>query len=99
MSRVPMRAAAAGALVLAFILVITLALTGWARAESLQYCRDYAAAAVIKADENLAFRCRYKGPRWATNYALHLNWCLAMPRPVTIRERMIRRRMIIACHG
>jgi hypothetical protein len=68
-------------------------------AEGPGYCRDYAAAAVIKADENRAFRCGYSGLRWGTNYAVHFTWCLNARRPDTIRERTARRRMIIACHG
>jgi hypothetical protein len=70
-----------------------------ASAESAFYCHEYAAAAVIKADENLAFRCGYLGPRWGTNYAVHFVWCLGAPRVDTIRERTMRRRMIVACHG
>jgi hypothetical protein len=78
---------------------ILLALGRGAVAEGLDYCHDYATAAVIKADENLAFRCRYSGPRWITNYVVHFVWCLGAPRPITIRERTLRRRMISACHG
>jgi hypothetical protein len=78
---------------------IILALGGGARAESPEYCRDYAAAAVIKAGENMAFRCGYSGPRWIANYAVHFRWCLAAPRSDTVRERFARRHMIRACHG
>ncbi len=70
-----------------------------AGADSAGYCHEYAAAAVIKADENLAFRCGYSGPRWGTNYAVHFAWCLGARRSDTIRERSLRRRMIAACHG
>jgi hypothetical protein len=72
---------------------------GSALAESPGYCHDYAAAAVIAAGENLAYRCHFSGPRWATNYAFHYAWCLAAIRPDTIKERFTRRHMIIACHG
>jgi hypothetical protein len=78
---------------------ILLVVAGDALAESPEYCRDYAAAAVIKAGENLAFRCGYSGPRWITNYAVHFRWCLAAIRPDTIRERFARRHMIRVCHG
>jgi hypothetical protein len=78
---------------------IVLALGGAARAETPEYCRDYAAAAVIKAGENLAFRCGYSGTRWATSYAVHYAWCLGAIRPDTIKERFARRHMIILCHG
>ncbi len=79
--------------------VILLALGCGAVAESPEYCHDYAAAAVIKAGENRAFSCGYSGPRWAMNYAVHFAWCLGAARPDTIRERTLRRRMIVACHG
>jgi hypothetical protein len=72
---------------------------GGARAESSGYCRDYAAAAVIAAGENLAFRCGFSGRRWVTNYAAHYLWCLGAARPDTMRERFARRHMIRACHG
>ncbi len=84
------------------VLAASAILLAWgasAGAESAGYCRDYAAAAVIKADENLAFRCGYLGPRWGTNYRVHFTWCLGAPRADTIRERTVRRRMIVACHG
>ncbi len=78
---------------------IILAAGGAANAESPKYCRDYATLAVIKAGENLAYRCGYSGPRWATNYAAHYAWCRGALRPVLASERMARHRMIIACHG
>jgi hypothetical protein len=84
------------------VLAASAILLAWgarAGAESPGYCRDYAAAAVIKADENRAFRCGYSGRRWGTNYAVHFTWCLGALRADTIRERTLRRRMIVACHG
>jgi hypothetical protein len=86
-----LRALAAGAILLAW--------GGGGFAEAPKYCHDYAAAAVIKAGENLAFRCGYSGPRWVTNYAVHFAWCLGARRPDTIHERAVRRRMIVVCHG
>jgi hypothetical protein len=86
-----LRAVAASAMILA--------VGGSAIAESPEYCHDYAAAAVIAAGQNLAYRCGYSGPRWATNFAAHYSWCLGAIRPDTIRERIARHDMIIACHG
>ncbi len=76
-----------------------LAVGGSAIAESTAYCHDYAAAAVIKAGENLAYRCHFSGQRWATNYAFHYAWCLGAIRADAIKERIARHDMIIACHG
>jgi hypothetical protein len=75
------------------------AVGGSAIAASPEYCHDYAAGAVIKAGENLAYRCGYSGPRWATNFAVHYAWCIAAIRPDAASERMARHDMIIACHG
>jgi hypothetical protein len=42
-------------------------------------CEAYAAQAVRDQEENVRLGCRQSGPRWSTDYAGHLEWCLRAP--------------------
>lgn len=42
------------------------------------FCQSYADDAVAQATKNLQMNCGFGGPRWSTNRADHLSWCLAL---------------------
>jgi hypothetical protein len=71
-----------------------------ARAADPAFCRDYATAAVRQAREAWSIpRCRpiFESPRWATEYRLHLDWCLTTSYNLATSERVARTRHLEHC--
>ena len=71
-----------------------------AEAADTNFCRDYAAAAIRQAELGYSIpRCRpgMGGPRWATDFRVHYDWCLGASYEAAGVERDIRRRHIDAC--
>jgi hypothetical protein len=62
-----------------------------ARAADPAFCRDYATAAVRQAREAWSI------PRWATEYRLHLDWCLTTSYNLATSERVARTRHLEHC--
>jgi hypothetical protein len=71
-----------------------------ARGAEPAFCRDYATAAVRQAREAWSLpRCRsnLESPRWATEYRLHLDWCLTTSYNLATSERVARTRHLEHC--
>jgi hypothetical protein len=49
-------------------------------------CEVYARIAVVQAEANRQFQCRYEGPRWITNPVPHFRWCRWAGRPALVEE-------------
>jgi len=84
------------ALAVCAVLAITDAATT-ARADTPQYCDEYANQAVMSGAVNHDRACGQSGPRWAVKYMDHYNWCLAAPHNVAHSERLARQKAIQAC--
>ena len=69
------------------------------RAQSDQWCNEYANQAVISAAQNKDFDCGYTGGRWGFDYRVHYNWCMTVPQPVSLQERLARQAGIKKCHS
>jgi len=72
---------------------------GDALAQSDQWCNEYANQAVISASQNKDFDCGLTGGRWGFDYRVHYNWCMTVPQPVSLQERLARQASIKKCHS
>ena len=80
------------------VLLLCLALAAAsARADTPQYCDEYANQAVMSGAVNHDRACRQSGPRWALKYREHYDWCLGVPHNVAHAERLARQKAIQAC--
>jgi hypothetical protein len=70
-----------------------------ALAQSDQWCNEYANQAVISATQNKDFDCGFTGGRWGFDYRVHYNWCMTVPQPVAMQERLARQGGIKSCHS
>jgi hypothetical protein len=76
-----------------------LAMGDGAFAQTPQWCNEYANQAVISATQNKDFDCGFKGGRWGFDYLVHYNWCMTVPQPVSLQERLARQAGIKSCHS
>jgi hypothetical protein len=81
------------------ITVSILGSAGGALAQSDQWCNKYANQAVISAAFNKAYGCGFTGGRWGFDYRVHYNWCITVPQPVAMQERLARQANIKSCHS
>ncbi len=73
--------------------------SGPARAQSDQWCNEYANQAVISAAQNKDFGCGFNGGRWGFDYRVHYNWCMTVPQPAAMQERLARQAATKSCHS
>jgi len=88
-------------LFLAAILLLGLAIGSVddARAQSAQWCNEYANQAVISATQNKDYGCGFTGGRWGFDYQVHYGWCMTVAQPVAMQERLARQASIKKCHS
>ncbi|MDE2374143.1 MAG: hypothetical protein KGL96_07935 [Hyphomicrobiales bacterium] len=80
----------------------TFAMSLSAQAAPVEFCREYATAAVNQVRAGLANpRCAagIRGPRWTPNGDVHFQWCLRQPVPLVESERGARTAYLHACRG
>jgi len=63
------------------------------------FCSDYASRATESQEANLAQRCRYRGPRWNSQYAAHYQYCLRVARASANSETAARRDLLDRCRS
>jgi hypothetical protein len=69
---------------------LILASASGALAQSDQWCNEYANQAVIATTQNKDFGCGFNGGRWGFDYRVHYNWCMTVPQPIAVQERLAR---------
>ena len=75
-----------------------LALTATAAdAASAAKCTQYAQAAVVQNQENVAKGCNLTGPRWQSSYQSHYDWCMAVPDAAVDAEQQARVGALAVC--
>lgn len=78
---------------------VLLAGTAVVKAADREFCEEYARAAINQARINLERNCRFAGPRWATEWHVHYDWCLDNSVHNAEEERAIRTGSIRRCTG
>ena len=82
---------------LAAIPMFILAFGGGAFAQTQHWCNEYANQAVISAMQNRSYGCGFTGLRWSSSYRVHYSWCITVPQPVSLQERLARQAGIKSC--
>ena len=60
-------------------------------------CEVYARIAVVQAEANRQFRCRYEGARWGTDAIGHFRWCRYAQRSELHEESRARGQELQEC--
>jgi hypothetical protein len=63
------------------------------------FCKDYANQAVVAASQNELLQCGYGGQRWLPSYKAHFSWCMQVPKPAAMSERIARKQELAECQG
>ena len=80
-------------------LLVSLPFIGIAQAGNPAQCAAYANQAVMQQGRNLQNGCGFTGPRWGSNFGVHLTWCLGAPTSAINAERNARVNMLASCTG
>lgn len=87
------------ALIACGVLMASMLSTGGAQAGNPAQCAAYANQAVLQQSRNLQNSCGFTGPRWGSNFGIHLTWCLGAPTSAINAERNARVNMLASCTG
>ncbi len=60
-------------------------------------CLAYAQSVIDLANENAKWGCGFSGPRWSTDYKLHLNWCNGVQMVDLTNEDKARKSQLQQC--
>jgi len=71
------------------------------QAAPLDFCRDYATAAVrqVETSRSIPACNRGVGARWTSDYRVHFDWCLGAAPGAVEAERAARTNWIRSCRG
>lgn len=62
-----------------------------------QICRQYSNQAVVQSKRNVARRCNFAGPDWATSYEPHFAWCMGSGRSARASKILAREVALLRC--
>jgi len=84
-----------------FIVAASIATFSSAKAAPLDFCRDYATAAVrqVQLTRSIPACNRGTGPRWTSDYRVHFDWCIGADPGAVEAERNARTNWIRSCRG